>query len=407
LRKTPAFILATALALTGCGSNTQQASDSTVHKPVEPIDSPKQTMNAPQNAKPDPSPQTSVEAGSNRTIATVEGQPITEQQLVKPLIEGYGLDILLSLGMLQEAKNLAAARGVKVTPDDVKAELGITLKKSFADAKEEEYPTLLTQLLQSQNRTRPEFDLVIETNAYLRKVAEPVTKGRITEEQVSEAFRALYGETVRVRHIELSNMTEVAEAKRRIASGEPFEQVARELSRNERTKNIGGAMRPFSRNAENIPPIFRETAFALKPGEVSDAVQVQGMFHLIKLEESIPPKAVKLEDVKDSLREDLQDKLLQTQIIGLRSQLKQQLRTMRILDPVLAEQFKTKLAAEDGAVNNRQDALKKMEDERISRIRAAATQPATKPTTLPATQPEELRPPATTPAVVPTTGQAK
>ena len=97
-----------------------------------------------------------------------------------------------------------------------------------------DYEQLLDQLLTQQRVTRPEFELVLSTNAYLRKIAEQQVK-EIPEETVRKMFDAEYRATVRVRHIQSGNAAELAAAKARIDKGEPFEKVAKEVSRNART----------------------------------------------------------------------------------------------------------------------------------------------------------------------------
>ena len=64
--------------------------------------------------------------------------------------------------------------------------------------------------------------------------------------------------------------------------------------------------------------------FALKVGQVSEIVQAEGSYHLILLEERIPPKAIKFEDVKESLKADLMDKAVQATVKQLRQQLADQ-----------------------------------------------------------------------------------
>ena len=119
--------------------------------------------------------------------------------------------------------------------------------------------------------------------------AAPTVQANITDERLQESFKALYGETIEVRHIQCSNPIEIAEAKRRLAAGESFENVARTMNRNTRTAQLGGLMPPFSRYAE-YPQVFKDVAFSLKIGEVSDAVETGGIYHLIKLDKRMNRK---------------------------------------------------------------------------------------------------------------------
>src|SRR5207237_4038742 len=100
----------------------------------------------------------------------------------------------------------------------------------------------LDQLLAQQRVSRPEFETVIRINATLRKIAEPEVDGAITDDKLQDAFRVQYGEKVVVRHIQTGSLTDLNAARRRLAAGEPFEQVARTMSTNRSTGPLGGAV---------------------------------------------------------------------------------------------------------------------------------------------------------------------
>jgi foldase protein PrsA len=332
---------------------------------------------------------------SDDIIATLAGKPITLADIQRPLIEGYGLNILLNIVQLDLAKQEAEHAGVTVSDEDFKNERQRTLAKLFQDADKSDYEQLFVQFLQQEHISRVEFDLVLQTNAYLRKVAEPMVSGKINDAALQEAFRELYGETVQVRHIQLANMQEVIEAKRRLAAGEPFAQVAQEMSRNARTASLGGELPPFSRQTSGYPQAFKDAAFALKEGEVSDVVEAEGAYHLIQLVHRIAPKAVKFEDVKDSLRDDLQDRLVQATIKDLRARIAQDaIKELIITDPVLKQQYDQQLHHSDQQLKDRNQIRQQFEKERERILKQAATQPSTSSPTLPATTPAATQPPA-------------
>jgi parvulin-like peptidyl-prolyl isomerase len=354
---------------------------------------------APSYAGPSPAPIGQQQHNADPVIARINARPITLRQIQQPLLEGYGLNILLNVVQLELAKQQVARANLTISPDDIRLERERTLAKLFQDADKSEYEQLFEQFLQQQRVSRPEFDLVLQTNACLRKVAQPMVRDKITEASLEEAFRQLYGETIQVRHIQLANMQEVVETKRRLAAGEPFEKVAHEMSRNARTAGLGGELPPFSRQAAGYPQAFKDTAFALKEGEVSDAVQAEGAYHVIKLENRIPPKAVKFEDVKQSLREDLEERLIQATIKDLKTQMTQEaVKGLVIDDPVLREQYDAKLHQRDQQIRDRDQIRQQFERERQRILERAATQqavPATAPSTEPA-PPSPTEPPAPT-----------
>jgi hypothetical protein len=256
----------------------------------------------------------------------------------------------------------------------------------------------LDQPLAQLGTTPAELDIVIKVNATLRKIAEPQVEKAITDEKVHEAFRIQYGEKAVVRHIQTNNLADLNEARRRLAAGEPFETVAKEMSTNHLTAAVGGELPAFTRNNTTFPQSFRDAAFSLKVGEVSDAVQADGAYHLIKLEQLIEPKAVKFEDVKEAVRKDLRERLIEVAVRNQRRELGQEALTkLTILDPVLKEQFEDKLKEQQARIqdsNAVREKLKQQDEEILAEqakekaaAEAATTQSATEPTTGPATGP--------------------
>jgi foldase protein PrsA len=286
----------------------------------------------------------------DEVLATVGNREIKYSQIREPLMKGHGLSVLLYVVQLELARAEAERRGVKLGEKDFKAETDATLVQMFPEAKPEDHERLLGQLLQQQKLTRADFELVMATNAHLRAIASTQIPREIKDETLREAFNIRYGETVRVRHIACSNLQEVAEAQKRLAAGAGFEAVARELSRNPRTAPLGGELPPFSRASQDVAPSFKDAAFALKEGEVSDPVQAESMFHLIKLERRIAPKAIRFEDVRESLKADLTRLTLDAAVKEFRQTLADQARaTLDIKDPILAEQWKARVLDSDRA----------------------------------------------------------
>jgi parvulin-like peptidyl-prolyl isomerase len=341
-----------------------------------------------------------IAGAADQVIAKVGDVQITKDQLERPLFEGYGLNVLLNIVQLELVKATAQRNGVAVSPEDIRQERERTIDKMFEESNRKitdkinaaleknktaeadklradmrhDNEQAADQYLANQHISRAEFDIVVETNAYLRKIAEPMLKGKISDDNLKQAFAALYGETVQCRHIQCANLQEIAQAKQRLAAGEPFAKVAQEMSRNIATAPLGGMIRPFSLQWQGLPDAFKQAAFALKEGEVSDVVQAEGNYHLILLEKRIPPKAVKFEDVKESIRADLQQRAIDATVKELRQQLADQARAnLQITDPTMKKQWDERIAKASAQIRDKEEMRKQWERER----ERAATQPVT------------------------------
>jgi peptidyl-prolyl cis-trans isomerase C len=97
--------------------------------------------------------------------------------------------------------------------------------------------------------------------------------------------------------------------KARLAKGEDFAALAKEFSQDSSSANNGDL--GYFRRGQMVKP-FEDAAFSLKPNEVSDIVETQFGYHLIKVYDKKPESVIAYDDVKDRIAEQIrQDKLKQ------------------------------------------------------------------------------------------------
>jgi len=96
-----------------------------------------------------------------------------------------------------------------------------------------------------------------------------------------------------------------------LKKGDDFAALAKKYSEGPSGAR-GGDLGYFSRG-QMVKP-FEEAAFALKPGHVSDIVETQFGFHLIKLVDKKPEGMVAYKDIKDKLSEYLKSEKVQKEI---------------------------------------------------------------------------------------------
>jgi hypothetical protein len=321
----------------------------------------------------------------------VEGDKITLRDIEPVLLEGYGLQVLLNYVQLDLVEHEAAMLHLAVTPQDVASERAITmenLRKATEQMDSSGQPTtepdslspgqeeqLLDQLLQQQRVSRAEFALILQINAYLRKIAEPKVNANLTDAMIRDQFNVMYGERVIVHYIQCDSMSEIAEVKHDLASGKSFEDVARARSIDKLTAGAGGALPPFSLQDPNYPDEIKQVVFELKVGEVSDPVAYKQFFYLFKLVDKIPPAHAKFEDYRDAVKKELHDRAVQAAMKIMRDELATQARaSLRIFDPILAQQWEDRVNNRAAQIQGQNQIRQELDHEH-----APATQPATAP----------------------------
>lgn len=274
--------------------------------------------------------------------ATVNGRPILMEQLNEQMLINHGVEAAEQLIATSVVQQEAAKEGVTVAQADIDAENAETLNQMAANLSPAEQQRVLDQLMESKGVTRQQWDATMQRNAVLRKLATKRLK--ITEPMLTDEFNRLYGAKRQVRHIACASMVDAQAMLDRINKGEDFATLATKYSTNTRTAPQGGLVPPFSQNTETVPTEFRNTAFAMKLGEVSSVVGVDKEFHILKLEKIIPPDNVTLESVRASLLEQLtatQTRMMQSQILDglMRSA------DVQFVNPTLKEQTRAKAEA--------------------------------------------------------------
>lgn len=172
------------------------------------------------------------------------------------------------------------------------------------------------------------------------EVVESILQERITEERLQELYDNQFGnidpeEEFNASHILVETEEEATAVKETIDGGADFSATAREKSTGPSGPN-GGELGWFGPGV--MVPSFEAAAIALSIGEVSDPVETQFGWHIIKLNETRQADIPTIEDVREDLRQELSQIVAQEAIATATSGADVQVPADLEIDPSLLNQ---------------------------------------------------------------------
>ena len=264
--------------------------------------------------------QAEFDSEMNRVLERLQRTGRFPNDLERSQIKKQVLENLIARELLyQESQK----KGIKVDQKEIDAQL-TALKGRFPSEVE------FKNALSTMNLTEAELKFQFERDLAIRKLLDDQIGGKSA---VSEKeSRAYYDsnlesfkkpEQVRASHILIkvdpgADEAKKAEARTKIESlqaklknGEDFGALAKEYSEGPSGPK-GGDLGFFGRG-QMVKP-FEETAFTMKPGQVSGMVETRFGYHLIMVTERTPESTLSYEEVKDRLEQYLKQQKVQEAI---------------------------------------------------------------------------------------------
>ncbi len=165
--------------------------------------------------------------------------------------------------------------------------------------------------------------------AELNKSISEAEAKKFYDQQVSGAKAQ---EEVRARHILVETEAQAKELQERVNKGEDFVALAKAHSKDPGSKGEGGDLGYFGKG--QMVPVFEETAFSLKPGEVSAPVKSQFGWHIVKLEDRRQRGAPPFDAIKERIIASLIHRKAQEVAADLRSKAQ-----LEYVDPAIKAQI--------------------------------------------------------------------
>lgn len=292
-------------------------------------------------------PQGSVQPKTSGIAAIVNGEKITAKELAQECMRRFGKEVLGSQTNKELIMGECARRGIRVTNDDVHAEVA-RIAKQFSLPTDRWYA-----LLQDERSITPQQyrrDIVWPTVA-LRRLANKDLK--ITPNELQAAFDIEYGPKVQVRLISTKSQAK-AQKLHTAARNNPdqFDRLAKDHSEDQNSAAARGLIPPIRRGVGD--PNIEKTAFALKTGEISPIVHVAEQYVIMKCEAHIPAASLTPEQRKTisvQLRESLTDRKLRMAGSKLFAELQ---KTIKIRNVYTDKALRSEMPGVAAIVGNRQ-----------------------------------------------------
>lgn len=238
--------------------------------------------------------------------ATVNGEVITMDELYEIMVSERGREfldrIIANRLILQEAEELE----ITVSDEEIDAEIESVINENFSGNVD-----FFHQAIEQYGTTEEAIRGDLKIEMVLRKIAE--SRIEVTDEDAREYFltnQESYNipEQIEARHILLETRDEAEEVIQLLDSGNDFAELAKEHSQDVVSGEQGGNLGFFARG--DMVAEFEDVAFNLALNERSDAVESKLGFHIIEVLDRKASREVSYEEVQETVKEDMSDKLV-------------------------------------------------------------------------------------------------
>lgn len=249
-----------------------------------------------------------------KAILSQSQQEVPPEQLQQmlPGIKQQAVESIINRNLLYEE---VEKNNISVAPERVAEEIqNIASRFPSQDAFEEQLKTAGFSIEQMEKELELQYkvDTLIRNHINTKEIK--VTDDEVlkfyesnpdsfqTPEQIRASHILLKTEPTDSQDIKTQKRLELAGILGRIEKGADFAQMAESHS-DCPSKQKGGDLGHFGRGSMVKP--FEDAAFELKPGELSDIVETQFGYHLIKLEEKSEAKTAQFDEVKSEITNHL------------------------------------------------------------------------------------------------------
>jgi parvulin-like peptidyl-prolyl isomerase len=237
-----------------------------------------------------------VVGATGKVVVYIDGRPLGSDQLLEPLIEASGGQVLAELVLESQVARELNARGLQIAPERVAAERDQLRQALDPDPNEAE--RLLARLRERRGLGDTRFHRLLSRNAALRLLVQDEVE--VSDAAVREAYELRYGPRYEARLIVTADVATAGQVIQRARAGESFIDLAIAHS-SDVSRAQGGLLAPISPADPTYPASIRSALTQLQPGEISEPITIENGLAVLKLERKIDGEAVQFDDVKEAL----------------------------------------------------------------------------------------------------------
>jgi len=252
-------------------------------------------------------------------VATVNGESISKEDMYQAMYGQIGSPTLDQLVVKLLVEQEAKKAGVSVSDAELQAEIQKLIDEQYGSE------DMFAATLQYYGMTREAFEDQWRTYLTAQKILKPTVS--VSDQDIQAYFEAHHEElnqkeSVTLRQIVTATKDEAAEVLKELRSGANFADLARQKSTDTVSRDNGGELGKIYLG--DLPSDVEAVVFALKVGEFSEPVQVDGGFAVFNVTEKTQAREVTLDEVKDKVQELVLEEKIQTALPDWLSQIRSQ-----------------------------------------------------------------------------------
>ncbi|MCM3586202.1 peptidylprolyl isomerase [Mesobacillus maritimus] len=265
---------------------------------------------------------------NKEVVATVGEVEITETEFYDYLVSLYGRNALSTLIDNKLIEIEADKEDIKIESEKIEEEYQVYAETYGGEE-------ALQSVLNQSGMTKQDLETEIETYLKLEELLKP--RIEITDEELKTYFdenKESFNqeEEVQASHILVEDEETAKKVADKLADGEDFAEMAKEYSTDTASAENGGDLGFFAKGT--MVEAFEEKAFAMKVGTISEPVETEHGFHIIKVTDKKEAKEAVFEDHKDEVYEIIMNEKIQSEYGAWLSEMKEEYSIKNSLETV-------------------------------------------------------------------------